>query len=122
MDKEQEHFKNPTTPKELAIMIKQTPIVVIKISASWCGPCQNKKFLESYHKLKTSYLQNQNVKFIELDVDNDTDIIEDNKYYNIEVKAVPTFLISKNGSFIRKFEGGGFLNEIDEYIYNAITN
>lgn len=122
MDKEQEHLKDPKTPKELAIIIKQIPIVVIKMSASWCGPCQNKKFLESYHELKTSYSQNKNVKFIEFDIDNDVDIIEDNKYYNIEVNAVPTFLISKNGSFIRKFEGGGFLNEIDEFIYNAITN
>ena len=122
MDREPENLENPTTSKELAIIIKQTPIVVIKMSASWCGPCQNKKFLESYHKLKSSYLKNKNVKFIELDVDDDTDIIEDKKYYNIDVKLIPTFLISKNGNFIRKFEGGGFLNEINEFIYNAITN
>lgn len=122
MDKESEKLEKPTTSKELAIMIKKTFIVIIKMSASWCGPCQNKKFLESYYKLKSSYSQNRNVKFIELDIEDDVDIIEDTKYYNIEVKAVPTFLISKNGGFIRKFEGGGYLNEIDEFIYNVITN
>lgn len=122
MDKEQENLEKPTTSKELATIIKKTSIVIIKISASWCSPCQNKKFLESYYKLKSSYSQNINVKFIELDIEDDVDIIEDTKYYNIDVKAVPTFLISKNGSFIRKFEGGGYLNEIDEFIYNVITN
>lgn len=122
MDIKQENSPPPETPKDFAIMIKQTPIVVIKMSASWCGPCKNKKFLEAYYKLKTSYAENKNVRFIELDVDDDSDIIGDSKYYNIEVNAVPTFLISKNGSFIRKFEGGGYLNEINEFIYNNITN
>jgi len=128
MDREQEKIEKPLTPltlltpKELAIIIKQTSIVVIKMSASWCSPCQNKIFLESYHKLKLYYSQNKKVKFIELDVDDDLDIIENNKYYDIDVKAIPTFLISKNGSFIRKFEGCGYLNEIDEFIYNNVTN
>jgi len=125
MDMKQENSKSPKTsktPKDLALMIKQTPIVVIKISASWCGPCKNKQFLETYHKLKSSYSEKQEIKFIELDVDDDADIIGDSKYYNIEVNAVPTFLISKNGSFIRKFEGGGYLNEIDKFIYNYVAN
>lgn len=122
MDKEQYNLEKPTTPKELAIMIKQTSIVIIKISASWCGPCKNKNFLESYYKLKSLYSKNQLVKFVELDVDDDANIIENNKYYDIDVKAVPTFLVSKNGSFIRKFEGCGYLNEINEFIYNAVTN
>lgn len=122
MDIEQENFKTPKTPKDFAIMIKQTPVVVIKMSASWCGPCKNKKFLEAYCKLKETYAENKNVRFIELDVDDDADIIDERKYYDIEVNAVPTFLISKNGSFIRKFEGGGYLNEIDKFIYNNITN
>lgn len=122
MDIEQENFKTPKTPKDFAIMIKQTPVVVIKMSAYWCGPCKNKKFLEAYSKLKETYAENKNVRFIELDVDDDADIIDERKYYDIEVNAVPTFLISKNGSFIRKFEGGGYLNEIDKFIYNNITN
>jgi hypothetical protein len=44
--------------------IKKHTIVVIKISASWCGPCKNKKFLESYHKLKYIHSNNQDIKFI----------------------------------------------------------
>lgn len=118
MDREQKNSEKPTTPKEFATIIKQTPIVVIKMSAGWCGPCNDPKFLESYHKLKLSHSQNKNVKFIEFDVEHDAEIIEDTKYYNIEVNAIPTFLISKNGSFSRKYEGGGYLNEINSFIYD----
>ena len=108
--------------KNLAIEIKKNKIVLIKISASWCGPCQNKNFLESYHKLKSNYANHDDIKFIEFDVDNDSEIIENKKYYNIEVVSVPTFIIAKNGNFTRKFEGGGYLDEINKYIADAINS
>jgi thiol-disulfide isomerase/thioredoxin len=108
--------------KELANMIKKNLLVIIKISASWCGPCKNKKFLESYNNLKLSYLDCDNIKFIELDIDEDKEIIEDDKYYDIEIDSVPTFLISKEGSFTRKYIGCGYLNEINEYLLEVIIS
>jgi thiol-disulfide isomerase/thioredoxin len=122
MNKEEKYLEKPNSPKDLALIIKKTPIVVIKLSACWCGPCKNKKFLESYQEVKSAYSLNNKVKFVELDVDDDMDIIEDKKYYNIDVNAIPTFLISRNGSFVRKYEGGGYLNEINDFIYNFIAN
>lgn len=113
--------KTVKTPRDLAQIIKKTPIVIIKISASWCGPCKNKKFLESYHDIKASYLNTNAVRFVEFDIDNDADILEDKDYYDIEIDSVPTFLIGYNGSFTRKFVGGGYLNEINEYIINKIN-
>jgi thiol-disulfide isomerase/thioredoxin len=116
MDRE-EHVKNRiNTDKDLAIAIKKHTIVVIKISASWCGPCKNIKFLESYHKLKSIYSNNFNIKFIELDIDEDVHIIESKKYYDIDVNSVPSFLITKNGSFTKKYIGCGYLDDINEYI------
>ena len=109
-----------SSSKDLALIIKQTPIIVIKISASWCGPCKDKKFLESYNNIKTSCFENNKIKFIELDIDDNIEILEDKKYYNIDIEFIPTFLISKNGSFIRKFVGGGYLNEINEFIKDNI--
>lgn len=108
-------------PKDLFLIIKKTPIVIIKVSASWCGPCKNKIFLESYNKLKSSYSQISEIKFIELDVDDDANILNDTKYYNIDITSIPTFLISKNSVFTRKYIGCVYLNEINEYIYNNIT-
>lgn len=121
MDRE-EHEKNEiSTPRDLAIAIKKHTVVVIKISASWCGPCQNKKFLESYHKLKSIHSSNMDIKFIELDIDEDVDIIENKKYYDIDVNSVPTFLITKNGSFTKKYIGGGYLDEINKYIFEIFN-
>lgn len=121
MDNTPDFFQNKYMSKDLASIIKKTPIVVIKFSASWCGPCKNKKFLESYHELKSNYSMNNKVKFIELDVDDDVDIIDDKKYYDITIDSIPTFLISKNGCFIRKYEGGGYLGKINEFIYDHTT-
>ena len=59
---------------------------------------------------------------MELDVDEDSDIIEDERYYKIEVDSVPTFLISKKGSFVRKFVGGGYLEEINNYLERCALN
>ena len=111
-----------SSSKDLALIIKQNYIVVIKISASWCGPCKNKKFLQEYHKIKSNYQNNSGVKFVELDVDDDSDIIEDTKYYKIDIDSVPTFLISKKGSFTRKYVGGGYLEQINEYLNEKLKN
>ena len=116
MDCEQIDLEKINTSKDLALIIKKNFVVIIKISASWCGPCKNKKFLESYHNLKTTYKQIDKIKFIELDIDNNNDVLNDTKYYNIEIGAVPTFLISKNGSFTKKYEGSGHIDKITEYI------
>ena len=94
------------SPDQLAKIITENLCVVIKISACWCGPCKNKHFLEMYCRLKDNYKKFDSVKFIELDIDDDLDILEDNNYYDISVKSVPTFLIASNGNFIKKFEGG----------------
>jgi thiol-disulfide isomerase/thioredoxin len=121
MDRENKKNLNDKidSPKKLARLIKDNTCVVIKLSASWCGPCKNKSFLESYHKLKDNYSGTTMVKFIELDIDNDLDIIEDKNYYDIEVKVVPTFFISKNGNFTKKFEGLEHLQTINKYLYDS---
>lgn len=103
---------NELDPKQLAIIIKKYKNVVIKISASWCGPCKNKKFINDYEQLKSKFLSNPNIIFIELDVDENSKLIESKEYYDIEIESVPTFLISSNGNFSHKFIGAGYLNQM----------
>lgn len=111
------------SPQKLARLIKDNTCVVIKISASWCGPCKNKEFLHNYHKLKDNFSSVDNVKFVELDIDDDAAILDDNEYYSIDVKSVPTFFISKNGNFTKKYEGATHLQSINKYLYdNTQTN
>jgi thiol-disulfide isomerase/thioredoxin len=120
MENQNINLNKVNTSKKLAQIIKQNFIVIIKISASWCGPCKNEKFIKSYNNIKSKYINNQNIKFVELDIDIDNEILEDKKYYNIEIESIPTFLISNNGSFIKKFIGLGYMNEIKEYISNTL--
>ena len=121
MDREELEENEISTPKDLALAIKKHKMVIIKISASWCGPCKNKKFLESYHKLKSTYSKLSDIKFVELDIDDNPDIIENKKYYDIDINSIPTFLITKNGSFTKKYVGGGYLDEIDKYILETFN-
>jgi len=102
--------------EDLDKLVKENLCVIIKISASWCGPCKDKKFLESYGKLKNIHSQNPNVKFVELDVDVHSNIVNNTKY---DVSSVPTFLILYKGAIIKKFEGNGKLNEINNIILNC---
>lgn len=118
----EKEIKTITSSKDLALLIKQNYIVVIKISASWCGICKNKKFLNDYHQIKSNYENIKGVKFVELDIDEDSNIIEDTKYYKIDIDSVPSFLISRKGSFIRKYVGGGYLEQINEYINEKLIN
>lgn len=121
MQQNDEQEQKISSPRELALAIKKNQIVVMKISASWCGPCKNKNFLESYHNLKYQYVSNPKIKFIEFDIDEDVDILEDKQYYDIDIGSVPTFLLSKNGRFIKKYIGGGYLNEMNEFIQEVIS-
>lgn len=111
MEKQQIELSN-LTPKNLAIMIKKYKHIVIKISASWCGPCKNKKFISDYEQLKSKFVSDPNIFFLELDIDANSELIESKEYYDIEIESVPTFLISSNGNFSHKFIGAGYLNQI----------
>jgi thiol-disulfide isomerase/thioredoxin len=121
MEKKTETKEKISKPEQLAIHIKSNKVVVIKISASWCGPCKNKQFLGEYHNLKNAWASIPGVKFIELDVDADESILSDKSYYDIEVDSVPSFLISKNGSFTRKYSGTNYLESIHKYITESIS-
>ncbi len=119
------HFFTNTTnttksAENLAKIIKSNLCVVIKISASWCGPCKNKQFLELYQKLKDNFGSVEQIKFIELDIDSDSELLENKKYFDIQVESVPTFLIAKNGYFTKKYEGSTHLESINKYLYDSL--
>ncbi len=108
--------------KDLAKLIKKTKLVVIKLSASWCGPCKNKTFLESYNLLKLKYKTNTLVDFIEFDIDKNANIIEDREFYDISIDSIPTLMITNNGNFTRKYEGTACINDINEYLIKSLSN
>lgn len=100
------------TSKDLALAIKSNTVVVIKFSARWCGPCKDKMFLSKYSELKKAFDSVPNIKFVELDIDADADIIESKEYYDIEIDSVPTFMLASNGNFTNKWSGANCLDQI----------
>lgn len=105
--------------KKLAEYIKNNHCVVIKISANWCGPCKNTKFLEMYNNMKNIYTNTNIIKFIELDIDDDSYIIDSKEYFDIIIDSVPTFLISTNGNFTRKYSGAN-LEPVNKFLLELL--
>jgi len=109
-----------TTSKELTKFIKANKCTVIKFSAKWCGPCKSEKFLGAYHELKDKYASNKNIKFIEMDIDLDENIINDKTYYLWEINSVPAFKLYHESKRFSNHTGTSIIptihNEIEEIL------
>jgi thiol-disulfide isomerase/thioredoxin len=102
-------------PLDLVNIVNEKLCVVIRLSASWCGPCKSKEFKENYNSLKEKFSKSSNIiKFIELDIEEFEDLINDKEYYDINVKTIPYFKLSYKGSWGKDFSGTSCIPEIDE--------
>lgn len=85
--------------------------VVIDVSATWCGPCQQMKpvFEQLEKELGSRY------KFVELNVDEARDLA-----IKFNVTSVPTFIFMKDGQIKGKERGympaADLKNKIEEYL------
>lgn len=75
-------------------------ILVIKAEAAWCGPCKAVK--PRYQKMAETY---SNAVFVTFDVESATDIAEE-----LEISAMPTFIVVKNKKILRRIEGADLLS------------
>ncbi len=112
----------PKTPKELFSIINETQCLVLKFSASWCGPCKNKTFLETYHNLKKQYATNPDVKFIEFDVDDDETLLSEKILYNFSIRSIPTIKIFHKGKQLNEYKGAGNLNKVEADIKTILSH
>jgi thiol-disulfide isomerase/thioredoxin len=110
-----------TTSKELTKFIKANKCTVIKFSAKWCGPCKSEKFLGAYHELKDKYSSHKNIKFIEIDIDLDEQIINDKTYYLWEVNSVPAFKLYHESKRFSNHTGTSVISTIDKEIEEILT-
>ncbi|KAK9900774.1 thioredoxin [Cystobasidium minutum MCA 4210] len=82
--------------------------VIIDFSASWCGPC--KVISPIFNQLAADEKYKDNALFVTLDVDEEEDIAQE-----VGIKAMPTFMVFKNGEKVDTFVGAD-KNKLPEFI------
>lgn len=70
--------------------------IIVDFYADWCGPCRNIK--PRYEELARQY--EGKVLFCKVNVDNNQDVA-----LNVNVTAMPTFLLYNDGKEVRKIQG-----------------
>ncbi|RAL11968.1 thioredoxin family protein [Aspergillus homomorphus CBS 101889] len=80
--------------------------VVVDFFATWCGPC--KAVAPQIGKLSETYT---NVRFIQVDVDKVRSVAQE-----LQVRAMPTFVLYKDGQLQEKRVVGGNVRELEEAI------
>ncbi|KAK3310987.1 thioredoxin-like protein [Chaetomium strumarium] len=73
-------------------------IVIVDFYADWCGPC--KMIAPTFESLSTKYSKPNKIAFCKVDVDNQRDVAQ-----QYGVRAMPTFLVLRNGSVIETIQG-----------------
>ena len=71
--------------------IKNGKIVVVKIGAKWCGPCQSDELINKYNKLVNDF---DKVIFYELDVNKNEDLMSNELF---KTTSIPNFKLFKSG-------------------------
>lgn len=85
--------------------------VVVDFFATWCGPC--KAIAPTVGKLSETY---SNVKFLQVDVDKLGSVAQE-----LQVRAMPTFVLFKDGKPLEKRVVGGNVKELEEGIKGLIA-
>ena len=111
----------PQTPEKLLSIINNTKCIVLKFSASWCGPCKNKTFLQSYYDLKEQYKSNSDVVFLEFDLDNDENLVND-VGLNFKIKSIPAIKIYNKGKLLNEYIGTNYLHKVNLDIQTVINH
>lgn len=94
-----------TSPVVYKALTSSGPVVV-DFFATWCGPC--KAIAPVVGKLSETYTD---VRFIQVDVDKVGSVAQE-----MNVRAMPTFVLYKDGKPLDKRVVGGNVKELEEMI------
>ncbi|KAI1379877.1 thioredoxin [Hypoxylon crocopeplum] len=89
---------NISSSNEWQRILGSSTIVVTDFYADWCGPC--KMIAPAFESLSTKFSKPGKITFCKVNVDNQQSVAS-----AYGVRAMPTFLIFKNGSVIETIQG-----------------
>lgn len=72
--------------------------IIIKCSASWCGPCR--RIQPYFNEELNKYSINHNILYINIDFDKHSDLCS-----YLRIKSIPTILYYRNGELTSSFMG-----------------
>ncbi|KAL4935238.1 hypothetical protein BDV06DRAFT_217575 [Aspergillus oleicola] len=105
-----ELLPNSYLPVIFKALVSSGPVVV-DFFATWCGPC--KAIAPVVGKLSETYTD---VRFIQVDVDKARSIAQEH-----QIRAMPTFVLYKDGKLLDKRVVGGNMKELEEAIKSIIA-
>ena len=71
---------------------------IIDFYADWCGPCQ--AFKPVWDKVRADYTDNENVQFIQINVDSDRQMAME-----YAISSIPTTVVVKDGNEAERYSG-----------------
>lgn len=88
------------TPDEFDTALKSNKVIIVKFTATWCGPC--KKIAPLF---KTLSDENSDIYFIEVDVDKMTKSGGEDVLSNCGVTCMPMFITFYDSKIVDNFPG-----------------
>jgi len=78
---------------------------VLYFTAEWCNPCQRKR--PEAEELKREGV----IDFIFIDADNEIELVQE-----FEIKSIPTYLLIKDGSEVKRMNGAKTRQEFLDFM------
>ena len=94
------------TRSELKAYIKTKDVVIVKVSANWCGPC--KLMAPIFKELADEYPA---IKFVKVDTDLHEDTVE-----QFNIQGLPLFVVIKEGSVVASHSGAISREPLKQFI------
>ncbi len=101
---------NITSVEEKKNLIESSEILIVKVGAVWCGPCE--KVMPGFKQLAAEY-KGISVVFASEDVDDELDL------YPEPIKTIPVFHLYQKGVYVDKLLGIN-LEDLELKIKNLI--
>jgi thioredoxin 1 len=104
-----DHYEEVQTEEQFNKILKKNDLVIVDFGATWCGPC--KRIAPKFEKLAEN---NQDIKFIKIDVDTEDLSNVVSKYVK---SGIPHFVTFKKGELIDTLTGANN-SELDKLVDN----